>query len=61
MTRVPVAVRRMRRLNQQRRKAIVTALDHHFGEAAEILGDHSACILVSFRKVEPARARDGVG
>ena len=56
-------VRRMRRLYQQRRMALVSALDHHFGETAEILGDHAGMhILVRFRNVErePDPARDGV-
>jgi GntR family transcriptional regulator / MocR family aminotransferase len=56
-------VRRMRRLYQQRRMALVSALDHHFGQAAEILGDQAGMhILVRFRNVErePDPARDGV-
>jgi len=56
-------VRRMRRLYQQRRIALVSALDHHFGEAGEILGDQAGMhILVRFKNVErePDPARDGV-
>jgi GntR family transcriptional regulator/MocR family aminotransferase len=56
-------VRRMRRLYQQRRMALVSALDHHFGQAAEILGDQAGMhILVRFRNVErePDPARHGV-
>lgn len=56
-------VRRMRRLYQQRRMAVVSALDHHFGETAEILGDHAGMhILVRFMdgEREPDPARDGV-
>src|SRR4029078_11676470 len=41
-------VRRMRRLYQQRRIALVSALDHHFGQAANILGDQAGMrILVT--------------
>jgi len=40
----------MRRLYHQRRMALVSALDQHFGEAAEILGDQAGMhILVRFR------------
>jgi len=56
-------VRRMRRLYHQRRMALVSALDQHFGEAAEILGDQAGMhILVRFRNLErePDPARDGV-
>jgi GntR family transcriptional regulator/MocR family aminotransferase len=56
-------VRRMRRLYQQRRMALVAALDHYFGEAAEILGDQAGMhILVRFRSVgrELDPTRDGV-
>jgi GntR family transcriptional regulator/MocR family aminotransferase len=56
-------VRRMRRLYHQRRMALVSALDRHFGEAAEILGDQAGMhILVRFRNLErePDPARDGV-
>src|SRR5580765_2284299 len=56
-------VRRMRRLYQQRRMALVSALDHHFGDAAEILGDHAGMhIVVRFRNLErePDSTRDGV-
>ena len=56
-------VRRMRRLYQQRRMALVSALDHHFGEAAEILGDQAGMhILVRFRNLERELdpTRDGV-
>jgi GntR family transcriptional regulator / MocR family aminotransferase len=56
-------VRRMRRLYHQRRTALVSALDQHFGEAAEILGDQAGMhILVRFRNLErePDPARDGV-
>jgi GntR family transcriptional regulator/MocR family aminotransferase len=45
-------VRRMRRLYHQRRMALVSALDQHFGEAAEILGDQAGMhILVRFRNL----------
>jgi GntR family transcriptional regulator/MocR family aminotransferase len=56
-------VRRMRRLYHQRRTALVSALDQHFGDAAEILGDEAGMhILVRFRNLErePDPARDGV-
>jgi DNA-binding transcriptional MocR family regulator len=56
-------VRRMRRLYQQRRMAVVSALDHHFGEAAEILGDHAGMhVLVRITNLErePDPTRDGV-
>ncbi len=56
-------VRRMRRLYHQRRVALVSALEHHFGEAVEILGDEAGMhVLVRFGNLErePDAARDGV-
>ena len=56
-------VRRMRRLYHQRRMALVSALEHHFGDGAEILGDEAGMhILVRFRNLEgePDPAHDGV-